>query len=170
MNTVGALGREVYEIQNPALGGVLLWRFATGYAQARSQPEATPLPALFVVLPLLFREESRALIAGTRLSSGLHAFLDKYRDSASPQNDLLLTLPHAVRLYQPLTWASFRVAVANRLLFLEPSTADVFVLSSTLPSGLPPRLSREWSVAERLGSWCGRLTLFELSTALRIPF
>jgi len=38
------LGREIHLMQNPALGAVLLWRFASAYAEAQATHSSVPLP------------------------------------------------------------------------------------------------------------------------------
>jgi hypothetical protein len=166
------LAREVEEIQNPAFGAGLLWRFVAGYSAGRkTPPEATPLPVLFIALPLLLREESRTLIDGTKASSGLRLFVDKFGDTRRPQADLLLDLGRTMRTYRALSLASLRLAISHRLLFLDTEEGEVFPLSSTVPrAGLPRGLQKEWVLAERLGRWCGGLTLFELANTLRIHF
>jgi hypothetical protein len=167
-----ALAREVREIQNPAFGAGLLWRFAYGYSVARkTPPEAVPLPVLFLALPFLLREESRKLIETTRTSSGLRVFVDKYHDGRSPQTDLLLALGNTIHAYRDLSLTSLRLALMHRLLFLDPGDAEVFPLSHAIPrAGMPQNLQKEWVLAERLGRWCGSVTLFELANTLRISF
>lgn len=51
------LNRETKLIQNPALGSVLLWRFTTGYAEGSEVNSPTPLPLLFLVLPIALHQE-----------------------------------------------------------------------------------------------------------------
>ena len=46
---------DVMYVQNPALGAVLLWRFTCGYYSNENRP--VPFPLLFVVLPIVFRQD-----------------------------------------------------------------------------------------------------------------
>jgi hypothetical protein len=46
------LNEEVHQVQNPALGAMLVWRYVVGYHKARSDAAGCPLPLLFLVLPL----------------------------------------------------------------------------------------------------------------------
>jgi hypothetical protein len=164
------LAREVQAIQNPALGGVLLWRFAIGYATARGTPESTPLPALFLPLPILFHEETFALVASTQRQSGLRTFAGKFGESSVNESDVLLSLEHRARTLRPLSLSALRIAISSRLLFIETTTAEVVALSDTTPSSIPESIRPLLKNAEKLGVWCGGVTIYELSTLLHVGF
>ena len=51
---------DVMYVQNPALGAVLLWRFTCGYYSNENRP--VPFPLLFVVLPIVFRQDLCSVI------------------------------------------------------------------------------------------------------------
>jgi hypothetical protein len=164
------LTREVEAIQNPALGGVLLWRFAIGYAAARHAPESTPLPVLFLPLPILFHEATFALVSSTQKLSGLRTFAGKFSESSVSESDVLLSLEGRARALRPLSLAALRLAVSSRLLFVDPMTAEVIALSGTAPSSVPESVRPLLRNAEKLGSWCGGVTPFELASLLRVGF
>lgn len=164
------LAREVEAIQNPGLGGVLLWRFAIGYAAARKTPESTPLPVLFLPLAILFHEETFALVASTQKPSGLRAFAGKFSESSISESDVLLSLERRARTLRPLSLTAIRLAVASRLLFVDPTTAEVVALSGTPPSSIPESVRPLLRNAEKLGAWCGGVTSFELASLLRVGF
>ena len=84
----GALSREVDAVQNAALAAVLLWRFCVTYATTRQTPSSTPVPVLFVVLPLLFDEDTASLVASTKKSSGLRLFAGKFTESTHAKADV----------------------------------------------------------------------------------
>jgi hypothetical protein len=65
------LSKEVRAIQNPALGSVLIWRAASSYQKNHPTGSFMPLPLSFLILPVLFHEETSALVAGTRTSSAI---------------------------------------------------------------------------------------------------
>jgi hypothetical protein len=162
------LAREVEAVQNPAFGAVLLWRFAVGYASSRQSPLSTPLPVLFVPLPILFLEESVEILSSTQRASGLRAFADKFIQAAHSKSDVLFSLDQRAVLFRPTTLESLRLAIRSRLLFLSRDTAEVVALSQTTPRTLPQSLHRLLRGAEKLGAWCGEVTLFELSSLLRV--
>lgn len=162
------LAREVDAIQNPALGSALLWRFAVGYADSRQSPQSTPLPVLFLPLPVLFHEETLALVTKTQTGSGLRAFTGKFSDSSVSESDVLLSLERRARSLRPLSLCSLQLAVASRLLFVDRFTAEVVALSDTSPKTMPESVRPLIRAAEKLGKWCGEVTLFELSNLLRV--
>ena len=166
MSTI--LAREVDAIQNPALGSVLLWRFALGYAGTRKAPQSTPFPVLFLPLPVLFHEQTFALLTKTQVRSGLRAFAGKFSDSSVAESDVLLSLERRARSLRPLSLSSLRLAVASKLLFIDATTAEVVALSGTPPSTVPESVRPLLRNAEKLGSWCGEVTLYELANVLRV--
>ena len=66
---------EVDLVQNPALGALLLWRFARTY-QGEVAREV-PLHLAFLVLPMVLHQGSRNEIVSTRKASGLTLFAAK---------------------------------------------------------------------------------------------
>ena len=48
------INREVYHVQNPAIGATILWQFICGYYAKETKP--VPFPLLFFVLTFIFRE------------------------------------------------------------------------------------------------------------------
>jgi len=170
-----ALTREVTAVQNPALGATLLWRFAVGYAEVREQP--TPFPLLFLPLPMLFRQEFVNVITGTsrraagvRKASGLRAVVDTLRESKHAKQDLLLTLHDEVLDLRQLSLTAFRIAVATRLLTLGEGARAWVVRREPLPSTTPERVRRLVFGAEKLGYWCGSLSMYEVAATLHLAF
>lgn len=66
---------DVMYVQNPALGAVLLWRFTCGYYSNENRP--VPFPLLFVVLPIVFRQDLCSVIKSTQKASGLSKVSEK---------------------------------------------------------------------------------------------
>lgn len=66
---------DVMYVQNPALGTVLLWRFTCGYYSNENRP--VPFPLLFVVLPIVFRQDLCSVIKSTQKASGLSKVSEK---------------------------------------------------------------------------------------------
>ncbi len=86
------LAREAQNIQNPALGAAVLWRFSCGYVEAHPEGGLPRLPLLFVVLPMVLHQATAELLRRTRPSSGLRAFAAKFGDSQVSKQDLLLQI------------------------------------------------------------------------------
>lgn len=165
------LTREIDAVQNPALGAALLWRFASAFASTRQSPESTPFPMLFLPLPLLFYEETLRVVDGTLKTSTLRTFATKFSDSKHKESDVLLSLHSRAIAYRPLTLESLRLAMASRLLQIDAGSAEVFALSRTAPKhGIPSGVVPLLGAAEKLGTWCGGLTTFEVASALHVSF
>lgn len=164
------LSREVNAIQNAGLSAVLLWRFCVAYATARQVPASTPLPVLFVLLPLVFDEDSAALVKSTNRRSGLRTFGGKFVDSSNSKTDVLLSLERRAKELRLQTLEAFSLALRSKLLFLETATAEVVALSEAVPLSLPESVRPLIRNSEKLGTWSGGVSLFELSSILHVSF
>jgi len=168
---MGALNQETQNIQNPALGAMLLWRFAVGYAEGNKVSDPTPLPLLFVVLPMMMHEETARLIVSTHKSSGLRAFAGKFSDSRVAKNDLLLAIHDRAIRMRRLTMESLRLALASKLLSVDFKRGAAVSLSSTTPMlGIPKSVQSMIKNVEKLGYWCSEVSLYEVSNALKVGF
>jgi hypothetical protein len=167
---VSVLSREVDAVQNAALASVLLWRFSAAYATARQAPATTPAPVLFVVLPLLFDEDTASMIASTQKASGLRLFAGKFAESKHAKADVLLSLESRAKALRPQTLEALALALRARLLFLAPASAELFALSQAPALSLPESVRPLIRSAEKLGTWSGTLSLFELSSTLQVTF
>lgn len=164
------LAREVDAVQNPAVSAVLLWRFCVGYSKVRQTPSSTPLPALFVPLPILFNEESAALLSATQARSGLRLFAGKFTDAVNSKTDILLSLERQAQILREQTLEGLRLALQCRLLFLDARTAEVVALSESAPTSLPESVRPLMRNAEKLGTMAGGVSLFELGSVLQVSF
>lgn len=161
------LAREAQNVQNPALGAAILWRFCCGYAAAHRTLDAPRLPVLFLVLPIVLHQATAELLQRTRTSSGLRAYAAKFGDAAVSKQDLLLQVHERAVRWRPLTLESIELAAAGRLLQLS-GEGDVIPLSRTKARGLPDEVKQLLANAEKLGTWCGQLSLHEVTTTLKI--
>ncbi len=165
------LSRELEIVQNPALGAVILWRFATGFERGHPTRGAAPIPLLFIALPMLLHERTAAVISSTREASGLRTFADKFLQAALASSDELLAVHDRARAMRPLTLQSIRLGASCRLIHVYPEHAAVAPLSRTFPATAAPASVRPLlRSAERLGVWCGELTLHEVATVLKVAF
>ena len=168
---MSALGEEVRHVQNPALGALLEWRFVVGHFSAGSDASGCPLPLLFLVLPLLFQEDTLANVVGTQRRSGLRAFGAKFAQPVRGDSDILLALHDRAMALRSLSLESLRVAVGSHLLTVDVQTGVAFELSKAFPlAGVPESVRDLARGAEKLGHWCGLLTLVEISSILRLRF
>ncbi len=164
---MSVLTREVRNIQNPALGAGLVWRFACGYIANHPTHEPVPLPLLFLVLPIVLHQKTEAFVRNTNRISGLRAFAAKFGKSENSKQDLLLAIHDRMLALRNLSMESIRLALATRLLHLD--TATVIPLSQTEAIvGIQPDVRSLMNSAQKLGAWCGLLTLHEIANALKV--
>lgn len=164
------LAREAQNIQNPALGAAVLWRFCCGYVEAHPEgdlPRLPRLPLLFLVLPIVLHQATAELLRRTRPSSGLRAFAAKFGDSQVSMQDLLLQIHERAVRWRALSLQSIELAAAGHLVQLSDG-GEVIPLSRTKARGLSDEVKQLLADAEKLGAWCGLLTLHEVTTTLKV--
>lgn len=166
---IDGLTSEVRNVQNPALGAGLLWRFACGYVNSHQTHAAVPLPLFFVVLPITLHEKTEEFLNSTQMQSGLRAFASKFGKAENSKQDLLLAIHDRMLGLRELTLHSIRLSLASRLLYLD--AACMVPLSYTKAvAGIPAHVRRLMRSAEKLGGWCGLLTIHEVATTLKVRF
>jgi len=166
---VDALAREVRNIQNPALGAALIWRFVCGYVAGHRTKDPTPLPLLFVVLPIVLHEQTEHFVYSTQKSSGLRAFASKFGKSEHSKQDVLLGIHTRMMRLRSLSMDSLRLGLATRLIHLDK--AWVIPLTQTPAiAGIPRGVRTLLGSSEKLGDWCGHLTVHEVATTLKVRF
>ena len=164
------LAKETRNIQNPALGAGLLWRFVCGYTEDHPTRDHVPLPLLFPVIPILFHETTQGFVKGTLKSSGLRAFAAKFSESKTSKQDVLLAIHERALKFRPLTLAALRIALVTRLLNIQ-ADGKILALSRTRAvSGMATETKQLMRDAEKLGAWCAPLTLHEIATTLKLRF
>jgi hypothetical protein len=161
------LAREVQNVQNPALGAALVWRFCCGYVEAHRINASPPLPLLFLVLPIILHQATSEFVKRTYKSSGLRAFAAKFGDSSVSKQDLLLQIQERSIRWRKLSLQSIELAVAGKLVTFE-DTGEVIPLSRTKARGLSDEVKQLMDLAEKLGAWFGELTVHEVVTTLKV--
>jgi hypothetical protein len=170
---MGVLTAEVMTVQNPALGAALLWRFASAFPQPATR--YAPVQLMFLPLPILFRQEYVEVVTGTgaatgvRRASGLRAFADGLREFKTAKTDLLLSLQNSVLQLRELSLESLSLAIAAHLVTID-SEGMVLPIPRDDPRRTPNRVRRLLRGADKLGYWCGAVTLFELAATLHLRF
>ncbi|CNI37842.1 MULTISPECIES: three component ABC system middle component [Enterobacterales] len=161
------LAREVQNVQNPALGAAIVWRFCCGYVETNRISASPPLPLLFLVLPIILHQATSEFVKRTFKSSGLRAFAAKFGDSSVSKQDLLLQIQERAIRWRKLSLLSIELAVAGKLIKLEEN-GEVISLSQTKARGLSDEVRQLMDLAEKLGAWFGELTVHEVVTTLRV--
>jgi len=168
---MGNLRHETREVQNPALGAALQWRFACGYAEGSGVAEPTPLPLLFIILPVLFHQDTAGVVSSTLKQSGLRLFADKFARSANSKSDLLLAIHDRILCMRVLSLESLRLAFSRRLVSLCAEHGTVIPLSCTqAKAGIPASVRGMLRNADKFGHWCSQVSLHEVSAILKVRF
>jgi hypothetical protein len=163
------LVKEVRNIQNPALGAALLWRFACGYMETHPTRDPVPMPLLFLVLPIILHEQTEEFVQGTLRQSGMRAFAGKFGRAENSKQDLLLAVHGRMLGLRSLSLDSVRLALVGRLLHMDRATAIPLSFTQA-EAGIPPAVRRLMRNAEKLGAWSGALTLHEIASILKVRF
>jgi hypothetical protein len=161
------INREIYLVQNPAIGAAILWQFVCGYYYGTEENGQVPLPLLFVVLPIIFREDLRTVISGTNKQSGLQKVSEKL--FKNKRADLFCSIHDAAEQYKEITLTAINIAANKGLIAVDVKTANVFPL---LKKGAKmPKSSEELlKLGDKLGVWCSVMTLHEISQLLKVRF
>lgn len=161
------LAREVQNVQNPALGAVLLWRFCCGYVESHRISAPPPLPLLFFVLPIVLHQATSEFLKRTYKSSGLRVFAAKFGDASVSKQDLLIQIHDRSIRWRKLSLQSIELAAAGKLVkFTEDGS--ITPLSRTKARGLSDEVKHLMALAEKLGAWFGELTVHEIVTTLKV--
>ena len=158
------MNKEIYRVQNPAIGAMILWHFICGYKAKDSSP--APFPLLFYVLPIIFRDDLCTTIKSTR--KGLSKVSEKLFQEK--RNDELYSINNAAIELRQLTLTSFNGGVSSNLFKMDFDTAMVYALADTKRSDLPAATRVMLDSAEKLGVWCSELTLVEICEWMKVRF
>lgn len=164
------LGLESRLVQNPALGSVVLWRYAHRYAEAHPDSAATPFCLAALVLPMIWHADTAQYIASTREASGLRAFSDKFSDTQDSKLDMLLALHGRTSRWRDKTLDSLRIAIGCGLLRFNEVGGLVAGEIAWHPGKQPQAVRGQTKLAEKLGGWFAPLSLIEIAAILRIRF
>jgi len=171
LQDMSSLSREVEYVQNPALGGMLLWNFSVGYEENSEIRSAVPLPLLFAVLPIVLHEATFQFVLNTQERSGLRAFAAKFSTSRESKSDLILAIHDRALQMRGLTMESLTFAIASNLLLLDLMNGKAIPLSQTpLRAGIPQSIRPMFDGTKKLGAWCSKLSLYEISIILKVGF
>ncbi|OGN89437.1 MAG: hypothetical protein A2Z74_06645 [Chloroflexi bacterium RBG_13_46_9] len=165
------LNKETKNVQNPALGAMLIWRFVAGYERGSSTSRLTPIPLLFLVLPMLLHQETAEFVVSTQEATGLRAFASKFSKSSKSKTDLLFALPKRSLDMRKLTTDSLALAVSSDLLSIDSNHGMAISLSSgPVKTGISSSVRSMLRAAEKLGVWCSAISLHEVSVILKVGF
>ncbi len=165
---MGNLAKEFENVQNPALGAYVIWNFSRGYYEHNTS--FIPFQLLFIVLPIIFRADLVDLIVTTQKQSGLRYFADKFMRTEVLKNDMISHLHKASEDSKIVSLESIQIAIHSNLISIDSDSGLVFPVTTAEKKNVPDSVKRFGKAAERLGSWCARLTMHEISQILKVRF
>jgi|AGTN01.3.fsa_nt_gi hypothetical protein len=162
------LNKEINNIQNPALGAYIIWNFVRGYYNGKAL--FVPFPLLFIVLPIMFREDMVEVLYGTNKPTGLRNYADKFTSKQILKNDVISQLPPSSEMMMGLTLQSIKVAIRASLISIDVNNAFIFPISMSEHKSEPKSIVQMGRASEKLGYWCSQVTLHEISQILKVRF
>jgi len=154
---------------NPALGSVLIWRFAHAYCITSKKNEII-MPLCFLPLPMIWHARTLEHIRSTQLNSGLRRFASKFSDKAPSELDLLLDLNRRAILLRKKTLESIRMALSTGLVNLS-ANGHLMPIEKQWPIQDYNDTTRQMcNAAEKVGSWFAPLTLREICLSIHVNF
>lgn len=161
---------EVREVQNPALAAVMLWQFANSFASTTEERIGVPVPALFLVLPIVLHRSTLAIVLSTKPQSGLRRFALKLSEPGNGQSEGIIAIQSRAISLKRLSTEALQIAVSSGLLRVQLGDALAFATEQNLPTRLPDSLKELLRGASRLGAWFRPLSLSEISMVLDVRF
>ncbi|MBB4378462.1 three component ABC system middle component [Bradyrhizobium sp. SBR1B] len=156
---------ELQIVQNPSLGGYLIWQFGLGFQAEDSQRSSFLLP--FLVLPLLLHKPTLDLVASTRRSSGLALFAAKLGE----QHENLLAVHSRALALRGLSLQSIAIAANRGLVTIDYGSGH---FRSNTPEkklpALPERVRAMQPAAQKIGFWFSRMSVHQIASTLRVQF
>lgn len=166
---MGRLSKELYNVQNPALGAYILAKFSLGYSSELDK--GVPLPLTFIILPMIYKTEIMDVIYSTQRRSGLRNFAEKFVDNKLKKNDLLLQINGLSQRGKIMTLEAIRVGITAEIIAVE-NNGCILPLEDRIKSFkiYTTELNKMAKAAEKLGAWCSELSLLEISQVLKVRF
>ena len=154
---------EVQIVQNPAVAATMIWRCGMGY-QEEGGSRTMEMPLAFLVLPICLHWETLNIVLTTQRRSGLSLFASKI----SAEREKLLAVHLRALAYRDLTWKAIGMGLQTQLLSIDYASAKIRSNHAKLPRYVPERVKSLVRGSEKVGAWCGRLTMEQVTTILRI--
>ncbi|MFA7275862.1 MAG: three component ABC system middle component [Pseudobdellovibrionaceae bacterium] len=166
-------------ILNSLLGSQLIWQSTKAYQETHMQKKGIPLPILFLILPLVFHEDTEALIKNMKTTTVLPQVTQhptKAVDGKSIKGlDILLGLEERCIDYSGITWESINIALSAKFINKAQEKNENFLSFDAikdLPKDIQP-LSGTSSAdmlkaAKRLGAWFSKQDIPSTLSILRV--
>ena len=156
---------ETEIVQNAALATTMIWQCGLSY-QEEADSALMPVPIAFLVLPICLHRQSLDVVLSTQRRSGLSLFAGKL----GKNREELFAVHDRTFAYRALTLESIGLGIRSRLLTVDYPSAKIRSNAFSMPKDVPERVKSLVKGSARLGAWCSRLTVEQVSTTLRVEF
>lgn len=159
---------EYDNVRNPMLGAYILWNFVLGYYSESN--DFVPIELIFIVLPMILKEDIAQQIQSTNKSSGMRIMSDKFMKTEVLKNDLISSIHKDIERMKECTVESIGEAVKAGLVSLDFDTNKFFPIELKKRNKEAESVLKLGKNAEKLGQWCSGLTLTEIEEILKVRF
>lgn len=154
---------EIYVIQNPAIGAVIIWEFLCGYGSTLYNDK---FELLFIIIPVILNQEFRNYIISTQKKSGFSKVIEKImRDKKS---DIVYQIENNINQMKELTLESIQIGMLTNL-FCMDNELNVKSIKNKKPD-ISKDTSEILEASKKLGIWMSELTKNEIEKMLKVRF
>ena len=159
---------EYDNVRNPMLGAYILWNFSLGYFIEKN--EALPIEELFIVLPMIMKEDIANQIKSTYKASGMRVLSNKFMNTDVLKNDIISNLHNDIQKMKDLTAMSLAEAIKVGLISVDVVNNAIFPLELRKRNKEPVSVLNMGKNARKLGQWCATMDLIEIEEILKVRF
>ena len=116
--------------------------------------EATPIEELFIVLPMIMKEDVAKQIKSTNKASGMRAMSDKFMKPDVLKNDLICDLHNDIEKMKDITATSLAEAIKAGLISMDVEYNTIFPLELKKRNKESDNILKMGKNDEKLGKWC----------------
>lgn len=165
------LAREAWLINNPALGGYLLWIFTLESFNKVKKP-VHPCK-LFCLFPFIYYSNSREILSSTGLPSNLHAYISKFSSTKACSTDIALSIHTRVDEQKEKTLEALLTAFDSGLLLLDTETGLITPNTRLKPlkrAELDDVTVELYDCARKLGKWFADTSTDDIKRIIKVIF
>lgn len=163
------LEKEAWEINNPALGGYLLWIFAKSSFEQNKKP-IHPCK-LFCLFAFIFYEDTRSVLVKTR--NNLQSYISKFYSAKESKTDIPFSIHFRVDSQKERTLDSLLISVDAGLLYLDDITGMItpnIKLKPVSIKNLDITTKDLINCSEKLGKWLADITESDLTRIIKVVY
>jgi len=158
------LETETELVQNPVLGGIIIWSFVNAYDRQLHYQRGPQLPFLLPILPMAFHQETVRSLQGRQREGGLDLALTENRT-------LTLDLQERMESMLSQSMRALNLSLASKLISYDRVSGQLRSERRTPPFNFESLdLRQMMRTANRLGYWFSTISPERICFSLRIRF